>query len=233
MKKLVLIGGAFFGALVAIFFVTNGADYNPLDFWQWLISLGAGAAGSVTSAGEAILGTGDALTLATNLVMGYEGFRAKAYTDATGNLTIGYGHEVVDGDGYTADSTISQADAQTLLASDLQTFQQCVESAISQPMTPGQEASMISLCYNIGCDAFSSSTLVSDFNSGDVDGASAQFLSWDKGHVSGVLTVIAGLASRRASEQSVFNAASATTDASNTSSDDSTDDGSDDGEDNG
>lgn len=208
MKKTFIILSALFASIVAIFFATNGADFSIGDFFQWLISVPKGFVGGVTGATEAALGTGDATSIATNLIMSYESFRGKAYTDATGNLTIGYGHKIVDGDNYDSTSVITEADAEQLLADDIGPYQQCVESAITQPMTPGQEAAMISLCYNIGCEAFSDSTLVSDFNGGDVDGASAQFLSWNKGHVQGVLVVLAGLASRRSSEQSVFNSAS-------------------------
>lgn len=220
MKKVFIVGAALFGAVFAVFFATNGMDYSLSDFFEWLKSIPLGLGSGAVGASQAIIGTGDPNEIATNLVMGFEGFRAKAYVDETGNLTIGYGHKIVDGDGFDANSSISQSDAQALLSQDLQTFQACVEAAITQEMSPGQEAAMISLCYNIGCDAFSSSTLVSLFNSGDVTGASEQFLSWDKGHVSGVLTVIAGLAARRSSEQNIFDQSSTAESSDDSSSED-------------
>lgn len=198
------------GAVVALF-LYNGAttgDFSPSNYSQWLLSLFSGTAAGIGGTVDAITGGGDALSIATGLIQSQEGFRAKAYTDETGNLTIGYGHKIVESDPYDASSEITNSQALDLLSSDVSIFLNCVESAISQPMTAQQEGAMISLCYNIGCDNFSNSTLVSLFNSGDAAGAANEFLKWNKGHVSGILTVIAGLTARRSVEQSVFLAGS-------------------------
>jgi lysozyme len=63
---------------------------------------------------------------------------------------------------------------------------------------------MVSLCYNIGPQTFAHSTLVARLNAGDQAGAAAEFLTWDKGTVSGVKQAIPYLTGRRKREQSLF-----------------------------
>ncbi len=58
----------------------------------------------------------------------------------------------------------------------------------------------IIITYNIGCAAFAGSTLVSEFNAGDLDGAYLEFDSWI--YVNG--EVSDGLVKRRNIEQSLF-----------------------------
>ena len=63
---------------------------------------------------------------------------------------------------------------------------------------------MLSLTYNIGTGAFSTSTVLRKVNSGDIAGAADAFLLWDKGTVDGQLVVIPGLLKRRQAERTVF-----------------------------
>src|SRR5262249_33468909 len=142
----------------------------------------------------------DAQSKAAALIAGFEGFSGKAYPDADG-YSIGYGHFIVDGDGFDEDSTISEGDAMALLNSDLDTAVACVDSVVSVDLTDNQRAALYSFVYNIGCGAFRSSTLLKLLNAGDYDGASEQFAAWNK---SGG-TVLAALVSRRSSEQEFFN----------------------------
>jgi hypothetical protein len=62
----------------------------------------------------------------------------------------------------------------------------------------------VSLCYNIGIDAFTKSSVVRLFNAGDTMGASRAFLLWNKGTIKGKKVFIRGLADRRADEQRLF-----------------------------
>lgn len=149
------------------------------------------------------VGTIDPVALAAGLIAGFEGFSSKAYPDPAGQnqtYSIGYGHQIVPGDGFTIDSTISEPDALALLQSDLSTFATCVDTAVSVPVTPQMSAAMYSLCYNIGCNAFKSSTLLSDLNNGNPQGALDQFAVWNKAGGA----VLQSLVDRRASEATVF-----------------------------
>src|SRR6266704_1170006 len=63
----------------------------------------------------------DPRTIAVGLIAGFEGFVGHAYQDKVGVWTIGYGHKIVNGDGFAEDAsqTISQSDAFGLLGADL------------------------------------------------------------------------------------------------------------------
>jgi len=67
-----------------------------------------------------------------------------------------------------------------------------------------QAAAMLSLAYNIGTSAFSTSTVLKEFNAGNIQAAADAFLLWDKAHVNGQPVVVAGLLNRRKAEEAVF-----------------------------
>jgi len=56
--------------------------------------------------------TPNAKQLARKLIMKHESFRERVYTDNTGHLTIGYGHQIRNG-------TITEHAAQVILDDDL------------------------------------------------------------------------------------------------------------------
>ncbi|HEJ8622398.1 TPA: lysozyme, partial [Klebsiella michiganensis] len=58
----------------------------------------------------------------------------------------------------------------------------------------------VSLAYNIGTRALSSSTLMKKLNSGDVKGAADEFLRWNKSGGK----AMPGLTNRRKAEREVF-----------------------------
>jgi len=226
---LVLFGG-FFGLIWWFDVEQTGGDWSDFfsdpvggttslfsRFGLWVIGI------SERFKGVTGVGTVDPVALAAGLIAGFEGFSSKAYPDPAGqNVTysIGYGHQIVPGDGFTTDSTISESDALALLQADLGTFATCVDTAVSVPVTPQMQAAMYSLCYNIGCGAFKSSTLLSDLNNGDPQGALDQFAVWNKAGGA----VLQALVNRRASEAAVFQsgiqAAPADTLADNSNADD-------------
>lgn len=77
--------------------------------------------------------------------------------------------------------------------------------------TAHQFAALISLGFNAGLGLhdgikgdIADSTLLAKFNAGDLDGAAAQFLVWNKAHVDGVLTTVNGLTNRRRAEKALF-----------------------------
>jgi GH24 family phage-related lysozyme (muramidase) len=156
-----------------------------------------------TVSGGVGLGSNDPIAIATPMIQGFETFSAKAYPDppGSGKYSIAWGHQIQPGEPYTKDSIISRADGDALLVQDLQKYADCVSSAVQTQCTPQQTAAMISFCYNVGCEAFGNSTLVSLVNQGDFEGASQQFPSWI--HAGG--QVSQALVDRRAQEQDLFN----------------------------
>lgn len=160
---------------------------------------------------QAISGSSaDPVALATGIIAGFEGFSPKAYPDPAGQTTtysIGYGHQIISGDGFSSTSTISESDALALLQSDLQNYVSCVNGAVTASLSPQQQAALYSLCYNIGCSAFTSSTLLQDVNSGaDSDTIAADFAMWNKANGS----VLSALVSRRSAESDLYNSNAAT-----------------------
>jgi GH24 family phage-related lysozyme (muramidase) len=146
----------------------------------------------------------DPLDIAAGFVAQNEGFSATAYPDPPGQTdtySIGYGHQIVPGDGFDTTSEISESDALALLQQDLQTYAACVNGAVTASLNPNQLAALYDFAYNEGCAAFQGSQLLTDINNGaDSDTIASDFMQWTRaGGVSGALT------SRRQSEIDLFN----------------------------
>lgn len=140
-----------------------------------------------------------AIELAASLIKPFEGCRLKAYPDpATGGdpWTIGWG---ATGPGIRKGVVWTQAQADGRLSADLVGYDAAVGKAVGAA-TDAQRAAMTSLAYNIGVNAFASSTLAKLHKAGDYAGASAQFARWNKA----AGKVMAGLARRRAAEAAMY-----------------------------
>jgi len=189
------------GAAAAAYFILTGQSSSLGELGSLLISyFRRGGAYIVSVKDQATGSASTAFDKAVLIIGNFEGFSAKAYPDADG-FSIGYGHFITAEDPYDANSTISEADAWTLLQSDVQGAFDCVTSSVSVPISDNQTAALVSLCYNIGCGAFKGSTLLSKLNAGDYAGAAAEFPKWNKSQGA----VSTALVSRRNSEMGVFN----------------------------
>jgi lysozyme len=131
----------------------------------------------------------------------FESCKLQAYPDPGSKdghpWTIGWGHtgkEVVKGLVWTQE----QADA--ALAKSADKFSGGVGSLLKVPVNQNQFDALVCLAYNIGTGALSSSTLLRMLNSGDFEGAAAQFLRWNKNDGK----VMLGLARRRLAEKYLF-----------------------------
>lgn len=144
----------------------------------------------------------EALTLALPLVKRFEGCRLKPYLCPAGVWTIGYGNTVLSDGKPVTDYTkpVSQEEADALLAQTLQTVQQQVRKVVKVPVSPRQEAALLSLTYNIGIGNLDSSTLLRLLNDRRYKPAAEQFLRWNRsgGHV------LDGLTRRRQAERALF-----------------------------
>ena len=145
------------------------------------------------------------LPFALTLIKKFEGCKLTAYPDpGTGGKpwTIGFGSTTdIQGRPINPGTVWTQVQADTRLATQVMEFAAGVDKALAgSPVTPMQKSAMVSLAYNIGIGAFTSSTLLKKHRAADYDGAAAQFLVWVK---AGGKTM-QGLVNRRTAEARVY-----------------------------
>ena len=129
---------------------------------------------TIVSAKPYMLG-GKAMSLALQHLKVWEGCRLQVYTCAGGVQTIGYG---CTAKAMVAKKQISQAEADLQLKKDIVRAQYTVVSSVKVPLTPGQEAALISFVFNVGSKAFKSSTLLKKLNAGDYASVPGQLRRW-------------------------------------------------------
>lgn len=127
----------------------------------------------------------------------FEGCRITAYYDAVGVLTVGYGHtgpDVYEG------QTITQAEAEALLAQDVKFAVTVANAYVKVPLTQNEFDALVDFIFNEGGHAFEESTLLRLLNAGNYIGAAAQFSLWVNagGHR------LPGLVERRKAEHDLF-----------------------------
>jgi len=132
------------------------------------------------------------------LTKNFESCVLTAYADQGGVWTIGYGHT---GPGVHAGLTITQAQADIFLESDVSGAVTCVNRLVTAKINQNQFDALVDFVFNLGCASLSISQLLREVNSGNFSDVAAQFLRWD--HVKGV--VIQGLLRRRQAEATLFN----------------------------
>lgn len=131
------------------------------------------------------------------LIKSFEKCELAAYLPTTADVpTIGYGHTR----GVAMGDTCTQEQAEAWLLEDLAWAEECVNEHVTAMLTQPEFDACVSLCFNIGCRAFSGSTLVRLLNGGDYNGAAAQFARWNKQ----AGKELAGLTRRRAAEAELF-----------------------------
>ena len=138
------------------------------------------------------------------LIKRFEGCRLTAYPDpGTGGdtWTIGYGWTGKgDGKPIRPGMKIDEATADRLLRTGVVSFDQAVSKMLKVTVTQNQYDALVSLAYNIGTRALSTSTLMKKLNAGDVKGAADEFLRWNRSGGK----VMPGLTNRRKAEREVF-----------------------------
>ena len=114
--------------------------------------------------------------------MKFEGFSANAYLCPAKIPTIGYGNTFwEDGRKVKLGEQISKTNALELLELVAnKDFADKIFPLIKVKVSQNKFDAMVSLAYNIGVGNFSKSTLLKKVNSGDFDGASNEFLKWNK-----------------------------------------------------
>lgn len=135
-------------------------------------------------------------TVNKDIVKEFEGLRLETYKCPAGVWTIGYGHTrgVIPGD------VITEAEAEALLAEDLEDSEDAVRAFVNVELNQNQFDALVSFVYNLGSGNFNSSTLLRKLNNGDYLGAANEFNRWNK--AGGV--VLSGLVRRRNAEANLF-----------------------------
>lgn len=133
------------------------------------------------------------------IIKAFESCQLQAYRCPAGVWTIGYGST---GPHVKPGMTISRDRAETLLREDLARFEARVAKE-APGATQNQFDAMVSFAFNVGEDAFRTSTLLRKHRAGDLAGARAEFARWNKSK--GV--VLRGLTRRRAAEAELYGAA--------------------------
>ncbi len=137
-----------------------------------------------------------------NLLAELEGVVLRPYKDSVGIPTIGIGSTYYeDGTKVTMkDKAITKERAIQLAKNVVKSFEARVNKSIIVPMIQNQFDAMVLLCYNIGESSFAKSSVVRNFNAGNLQKAADSFLLWNKagGKVS------KGLTNRRQKERNLF-----------------------------
>lgn len=133
------------------------------------------------------------------LLKKFEGCRLKAYKALPTEkyYTIGYGHTGAD---VKAGMTITLAQAEAMLKTDLKIFEKSVNNYVLVGMTQNMFDALVSFSYNCGESVLKGSTLLKKLNKKDYIDAAEQFKKWNKSGGK----VIPGLTERRAKERALF-----------------------------
>lgn len=135
------------------------------------------------------------------LIREWEGFRGRAYRDAVGVWTIGFGHTSMAGAPEVSPGLeISRAQAEKILAHDVETFARGVASAVTIALSGNEFSALVSFAYNVGLGNFRSSSVLKALNAGDRSAVPRRLQLWVK---AGGRT-LPGLVKRRAAEAALF-----------------------------
>ena len=131
------------------------------------------------------------------LIKSFEGCKLDSYQDSVGVWTCGYGTtgpDIVEG------ITFTQAQAERRLMDSLDSVEQCVERHVTATLTQNQFDALCAFVYNVGCVAFSGSTMLKKVEAGDFVQAAQEFQRWNRAGGN----VLAGLTRRRTAEARLF-----------------------------
>ncbi|WP_396190188.1 lysozyme [Flavobacterium sp.] len=127
------------------------------------------------------------ITIASN-----EGYVGETYTDAVGIPTIGFGET----NGVKYGQKTDPVRALIQLNASMDEHAKGISKCINVPISQGEYDAYISFSYNVGVNAFCTSTLNKKLNAMDYDGACKELLRWNKAGGK----VLNGLTKRREQE---------------------------------
>lgn len=111
----------------------------------------------------------------------WEGLKTKAYKDAGGVWTIGYGHTAMAGSPQPYQGqVITAAEAENILLKDLVQYEAAIENNVNVKLNDNQFAALVSFAFNVGIGAFKNSTLLKKLNQGDFNAVPTELMKWTK-----------------------------------------------------
>lgn len=123
----------------------------------------------------------------------WEGFSDKAYIPVPGDVpTLGFGST----EGVQMGDTITVPKAIERLSRDAEKAESAIGRCVKVPLAQHEYDAFTSFAFNVGSEAFCSSTLVKKLNAGDYSGACAELKRWV--YVDG--RKVQGLVNRREAE---------------------------------
>ena len=108
-------------------------------------------------------------------IANFEGFSDKAYIPVAGDVpTVGFGST----EGVKMGDTITVPKAIERLYRDTEKAESAIGRCVKVPLSQGEFDAFTSFAFNVGTEAFCSSTLVKKLNSGDYEGACQELKRW-------------------------------------------------------
>ena len=135
-----------------------------------------------------------------DLIKSFESFSSQEYICPAGKRTIGYGHVCREDEHYPLG--ITPAEAEEILLDDIVEAEKPIIKLLEKiPLSGNQYDALVSLVYNIGSEAFETSSMHSYLLARDYVSAAGEFTRWCKVKRRGVK----GLLNRRIKELKFFN----------------------------
>jgi lysozyme len=135
------------------------------------------------------------------LIRRFEGFRSRAYRDAVGVWTIGYGHTSMAGPPDVKQGlAITPDEGAAILARDVQLFAKGVRERVTVELSDRQFSALVSFAFNVGLGAFAGSSVLKAVNANDLEAVPRRLNLWVKAGG----RVLPGLVRRRAAEGALF-----------------------------
>lgn len=124
-----------------------------------------------------------------DLIREFEQCRLTIYHDQAGYPTIGWGHKLTPSESSSGKiqignvrvyckPSLTQDQADALFRQDLYSYESTVNGTVSVDLMQNQFDALISLCFNIGSNAFANSTLLRRLNQKQFDKIPEQFRRW-------------------------------------------------------
>ena len=112
-----------------------------------------------------------------NIIEAFEGFKPNPYLCPAGVPTIGIGStHYADGRAVKlTDVPITLADGWALLRATIRPYEAAISRFVQVPLTQNQFDALVSFTYNVGTEAFRTSTMLGLLNAKDYRGASGEF----------------------------------------------------------
>lgn len=134
------------------------------------------------------------------LIKAFEGYRPVDRELITGQRIVGYGHRL-----YSEDAVaMNKGEAEMTLRSDLEPFEDMINSEVHAPITQSQFDALCSFAFNIGPKAFLESDTLRALNNGRPLDAANGLDIWRKSEIAGKTYVVDALMRRRTAEKALF-----------------------------